>query len=305
LIPSRSPARRFIVTDGGPLLTYLLGALGSKRAAVKKLLKFGAVAVNGNNVRQFDHTLATGDEVLVQQAKTAVAASRLERAKIHVVHEDDALIVLDKPVGLLTVATDDETRDTLLFRLNEFLRMRDPAHPQRALVVHRLDRETSGLVLFAKNAQVKRLLEEGWPAVGKIYHAVVERPPDQPEGTITSYLTETTALHVFSNDHETPGGRLSVTRYRLLETRGWFSLLEVYLDTGRKHQIRVHLAEIRCRVTGDRRYGARHDPFGRLGLHASRLALAHPVTGEPLIFESRAPAQMRRWFPKWLDRGNG
>ncbi len=127
--------------------------------------------------------------------------------------------------------------------------------------------------------------------------------PIKTQGTITSYLTETTALHVFSNDHETPGGRRAVTRYRLLETRGWFSLLEVYLDTGRKHQIRVHLAEIRCRVTGDRRYKARHDPFGRLALHASTIALAHPVTGEALRFESRAPAAMRKWFPKWLSRG--
>ena len=100
-------------------------------------------------------------------------------------------------------------------------------------------------MLFAKSAKVQKLLQAGWPAVEKIYHAVVERPPDQERGTITSYLIETTALEVFSNNHETEGSRLAVTRYRLLETRGWFSLLEVYLDTGRKHQIRVHLAEIR------------------------------------------------------------
>jgi len=300
LVPSRSPARRLTATGGEPLLAYLLGALGLKRAAVKKLLKFGAVSVNGMPVRQFDHPLASGDEVLVEQAQTAVATSRLERAQIHVVYEDDSLVVLDKPVGLLTVATDDENRDTLLFRLNEFLRARNSARPERAFVVHRLDRETSGLVLFAKSAKIKRLVQENWSAVEKIYHAVVERPPDQDEGTITSYLTETTALQVFSNDHATPDGRFAVTRYRLLETRGWFSLLEVYLDTGRKHQIRVHLAEIRCRVTGDHRYRARHDPFGRLALHASRLSLVHPITGEPLRVESRAPSQMRKWFPKWL-----
>jgi 23S rRNA pseudouridine1911/1915/1917 synthase len=291
------------VTESEPLLAYLLAALGLKRAAVKKLLKFGAVSVNGTTVRQFDHPLAAGDEVLVQQAQAAVAANRLERARIHVVYEDDDLVVVEKPVGLLTVATADDDRDTLLVRLNDFLRARDASHRQRALVVHRLDRETSGLVLFAKSAEIKRRLQESWPAVEKIYHAVVERPPDQDAGTITSYLTETTALHVFSNDHETPGSRLAVTRFRLLETRGWFSLLEVHLDTGRKHQIRVHLAEIRCRVTGDQRYRARHDPFGRLALHASRMVLTHPVTGKTLCVESPAPSQMRKWFPRWLGRG--
>ena len=265
LIPSRSPARRLTVTDDATAADVSARRTRSETGRVKKLLKFGAVSVNGTTMRQFDHPLASGDEVLVQQAQTAVANSRLERAKIHVVYEDEALIVLDKPVGLLTVATDDDNaRHAAVSAERVFALAR--SGPSRAGVCRPSARPRDvgpGAVCQ------KRPDANGWcKRAGRRSKRFIMRwssvRPIRTQGTITSYLTETTALHVFSNDHETPGGRLAVTRYRLLETRGWFSLLEVYFDTGRKHQIRVHLAEIRCRVTGDHRYRARHDPFGRL-----------------------------------------
>jgi 23S rRNA pseudouridine1911/1915/1917 synthase len=220
------------------------------------------------------------------------------------VFEDDALVVLDKPAGLLTVATASEKTDTLYCRLNEYLHGRDPANSGRAFVVHRLDQETSGLVLFAKSEPIQRRLRDAWPEVEKIYQAVVVGRPDSVQGTITSYLTETTALQVFSNPHQTSGGRLATTHYRLLRTRGSLSLLEVRLETGRKHQIRVHLAGMGCLVAGDRRYGAKSDPCGRLALHAITLTLAHPVDGEQLHFDSPLPSAMRRLFPKPRGRGD-
>ncbi len=164
------------------------------------------------------------------------------------------------------------------------------------LIVHRLDQETSGLVLFAKTMRVKRLLQAAWPEVEKKYWAVVEGEPPHDEGSITSYLTETRALQVFSNRHETEGSRLATTHYRRMETRSGLSLLEVRLETGRKHQIRVHLAQLGCPVAGDRRYDAKSDPCHRLGLHAGSLASAHPETGERHVFTSPLPKALGKLF---------
>ncbi len=193
------------VSQGEPLIAYLLGTLGLKRREVKNLLKFGAVAVNGSTVRQFDHPLAIGDEVLVSSARAATAAGRLEHARIRVVYEDAALIVVEKPAGLLTVAAHAGETDTLFVRLNEYLRGRDAPHSHRAWVVHRLDRETSGLMLFAKTKQAQSQLQAAWPDVEKIYLAVVVGRPEPAQGTVNSYLTETATLQVFSNHNPTPG----------------------------------------------------------------------------------------------------
>jgi 23S rRNA pseudouridine1911/1915/1917 synthase len=283
-------------------MAFLLQTLGLNRRATKNLLKFGAVAVNGSTVRQFDHLLAIGDEVLIGDARTATAADRLERARIHVVYEDAALIVVEKPAGLLTVAAHKGDTDTLFVRLNEYLQGLHAPDPHRALVVHRLDRETSGLVLFAKSLEAQHRLQSAWPDVEKSYLAVVVGRPEPARGTISSYLTETTTLQVFSNDHPTADGRLAITHYRLLQTRGDYSLLDVRLETGRKHQIRVHLADLGCLLAGDRRYGEKLNPCGRLALHAHKLAFAHPHTGERLSFNSPLPAALHRLFPSWKDR---
>lgn len=293
--------RRSIVVKSEPLLAYLIGSLGLKRKTVKNLLKFGAVTINGAAIRQFDHPLTAGDEVIVGDARTAAAAGRLEHARIQVVYEDDALIVVEKPAGLLTVATETDKTDTLFVRLNTYLRGASPATPAHALVVHRLDRETSGLVVFAKTADAQRELQAAWPDVEKVYLAIVIGRPEPEQGTVTSYLTETTALRVFSGDHQTPGGRLAVTHYRLVQSRGEFSLLEVRLETGRKHQIRVHLAGLHCIVAGDHRYGAKLDPCRRLALHAWKLTFRHPSTGERQSFVSPLPPAMRKLFPAWSE----
>jgi 23S rRNA pseudouridine1911/1915/1917 synthase len=298
-----SAPRQATVAREEPLLAYLIDTLGLKRKTSKNLLKFGAIAVNGATVRKFDHPLVVGDKIAVSAARTAVAAGRLEKARVRVLHEDAALIVVEKPAGLLTVATESNESDTLFLRLSAFLRERSAAaETERALVVHRLDRETSGLVVFAKRVEIQEQLQAAWPSVEKIYLAIVIGKPEPAEGTITSYLTETTALQVFSNDHPTDGGRIATTHYRTLQSRGEFSLLEVRLETGRKHQIRVHLAGLGCLVVGDRRYGATLNPSKRLGLHATRLALNHPLSGERLTFNSPLPAVLQRLFPARNDR---
>ncbi len=285
---------RLTVTDGQPLLAYLLNALGLRRGAIKNLLKCGAVTVNHLIIRQFDHPLLPGDEVNVCNLRAAVAVGRLQQARIQTVYEDDALIVVDKPSGLLTVATHREHADTLNHRVNEFLRGRNAAQPGRALVVHRIDRETSGLVLFAKSEHVKHLLQDAWPTVEKIYYAVVRGRPAADQGTVTSYLTEDSkSLKVFDSDHPTAQSRLAISQYRILKNAGNRSLVEVRLETGRKHQIRVHLASLGCCVIGDRRYGKKSDSHHRLALHAGGLLLAHPLTGQRLSLTSQLPKGLR------------
>lgn len=297
--------RRLTVTQGQPLLAYLLGGWGLKRGAAKNLLKFGAVAVNDRAVRQFDHPLSPGDVVTVSDLRSAAALARLEQARIHPVYEDESLIAVDKPTGLLTVATDDEKLDTLFVYLNEYLRERTGGVlsrgaaarevSARAVVVHRLDRETSGLVLFAKSESIRGLLQAAWPTVEKTYLAVTLGRPPQDEGTIHNYLSEDAkTLKVYASRQPHAGAQEATTRYRVHKSGEKLSLLEVRLETGRKHQIRVHLAGLGCPVVGDRRYGGKAAAGKRLALHAGELSFTHPVSGVRLTLTSPLPKALER-----------
>jgi 23S rRNA pseudouridine1911/1915/1917 synthase len=293
--PADSPrGDRATVTEETTLLAFLLRALGPRgRRTARNLLKFGRVAVNGAATTRSDHPLRPGDVVSVGAARPAPAVRPLARAGIAVLHEDDWLIAVDKPAGLLSVSAGDNRTDTAYYRLNEHLRLRDRRRPGRVFVVHRLDRETSGVLLFARNESVKRSLQDNWADVTKTYRAVVEGVPARSEGVVEGWLTEAGEHRVYQSGPG-PRARWAVTRYRVLRSRAGYSLLEVGLETGRKHQIRVHLAGLGHPVVGDHRYGARTDPAGRMALHAWRLALAHPVTRRPLALTSRFPAKLAR-----------
>jgi 23S rRNA pseudouridine1911/1915/1917 synthase len=279
-------------TAAGPLLNWLLDALRPmSRTRVKQLLRNGQVCVNGVPVTRHDHAVHPGDRVTIAR-EGQVAASR-DRDRIVIVHEDDAVIAIDKPAGLLTVATEAEKTDTVFVRLRDHLAARRAGRP---FVVHRLDRDTSGLLLFARTPEARDLLQQTWDAVTKTYLAVVEGVPRQAEGVVDNHLTEGRNLRVRTTP---PGGeaKRAVSRYRVLATKPPHSLVEVVIETGRKHQIRVHLAGLGCPVVGDRDYGARTNPARRLGLHAWRLAFDHPVTGERVELEAPFPEVLRRVVP--------
>jgi 23S rRNA pseudouridine1911/1915/1917 synthase len=271
------------------LLPWLLDALHPmKRTHVKQLLRHGCVVVNGAATTRHDFSLHPGDHVVITPGTSADRT--LDNAGIAILLEDDALIVIDKPPRLLTVATDAEKIDTAFARLNAHLTVRGQGRP---FIVHRLDRETSGLLLFARSAAIRDQVQANWDQVTKTYLAIVEGKPRQVEGTIETFLKEGRDLRVRSTRTEA-GARRAVTHYRVVAERGPYTLLEVRIETGRKHQIRVHLAGIGCPVIGDPVYGAASNPAGRLGLHAHRLKLVHPTTAQPLELESPLPMELRR-----------
>jgi 23S rRNA pseudouridine1911/1915/1917 synthase len=261
------------------------------RTRVKQLLRHGRVTVNGVPTSQFDHRLRAGDRIAIAPNAPDTSASALRLAGVSIVHQDDQLIVIDKPAGLLSVATEGEKLDTAFARLSAYLGARRKGRP---LVVHRLDRETSGLLLFARSAAVRDDLQRGWEEVSKTYFAIVEGTPDPPDGAVRNFLTEGRDLRMRASAKARKGSKEAVTYYRVAATRGRYSLLVVTLATGRKHQIRIHLAGLGCPVVGDERYGAKTNPAGRLGLHAWRLGFDHPVTGERAELESPLPSVLRR-----------
>ena len=279
-------------TAAGPLLPWLVAALRPmSRTAVKELLRDGRVSVNGAATTRHDHLLAPGDVVAVGPRPSA-SATELKRSGLAVVYEDDAVVVVNKPSGLLTVATEGEKVDTAFARLSAHLSATGAGRP---FVVHRLDRDTSGLLLFARTAAARDTLQAAWDAVTKTYLAVVAGTPTPAEGVVDNYLTEGRDLRVRAGrDPSRPGAKRAVTRYRVVRPGGRFTLIEVGLETGRKHQIRVHLAGLGCPVIGDAMYGSKADPAGRLGLHAWRLAFDHPSTGVRVELESSLPAVLGR-----------
>jgi 23S rRNA pseudouridine1911/1915/1917 synthase len=249
----------------------------------------GRIRVNGSVARRTETTLVAGDvvEVGARLARTALPP------RLTLVHEDDDVIVVDKPSGLLTIATEHERERTLYRHLTAHARARRP--PGRVFVVHRLDRDASGLVVFATSPDAKRALQAQFAAHGveRTYLAVVDGRPARGAGTITSQLLD----HAPGRVRETrrPGhGRTAVTNWRVVRAGKNHSLLEVRLETGRRNQIRVHLARIGHPITGDATYGSRTDLLGRLALHAHVLGFDHPRTGARLRFVSPAPPAFAR-----------
>jgi 23S rRNA pseudouridine1911/1915/1917 synthase len=208
--------------------------------------------------------------------------------KLDLVFEDDRIVVVDKPAGLLTIATETERERTLYAVLRDLLGHRKPR--EKLFVVHRLDREASGLLVFAKDIEAKERLQSQFKdhSAGRIYRAVVEGRVTADRFTIRSCLAENAARRVYVTK-SAAAGKLAVTHVSVLRRRLHTSLVEVRLETGRKHQIRVHLANEGHPIVGDRFYGSRSNPIRRLALHGFRLEFKHPGTGAPMRFDSPCP----------------
>jgi RluA family pseudouridine synthase len=223
------------------------------------------------------------------QRKFKSAPKRYRPHGLSILYEDHDILVADKTCGLLTVSNEKVTEKTAYFRLNTYVRKGNPKSRKRVFIVHRLDRDASGVIVFAKNVPAKRYLQKEWHGFYKKYYAVVRGGLPHKEGLITTYLAENRAHKMYSVDDPNKG-KLSKTGYRVLKKTTKYSLLEIDLFTGRKNQIRVHFSEKGCPVAGDKKYGQREKGIKRLALHSAALTLLHPGTKEKMTFETKVPA---------------
>jgi len=282
------------IKEADELLKFLYKAMPNKsRNAVKSILSRGQVVINGRMTKQFNDPLSPGDVV---EIKTRVVPADIKLKGVKIIHEDDDLIVVDKDAGLLTIATDTEKQMTAYRELTEYLRKTQPK--RKLFIVHRLDRDTSGLLIFAKSKEVQQQLQNTWTETieERTYLALVEGTV-QKDGTITTWLTEGTGdAHKMHSSRRDNGGKKSITHYKVAKASRDMTLLEVNLETGRKNQIRVHMQDIGHPVVGDKKYGAKLNPMRRLGLHAYAISFVHPKTGKTLRFESDIPKGFLKMF---------
>ena len=287
--------RRFIpdvvetysVTEPVKLLEFLFASMPErKRTNVKELLKHNSVKVGQLVTSQFDHPLQPGDVVAVNLTREW---PRFYNRRVQLVYEDDDIIVINKGYGLLSMGNDKVREGTAYSILKDYVKWQDPRN--KIFIVHRLDRDTSGLMMFARNPQAKEAMQHNWNnmVLERKYLAVVEGKVDDDEGEVRSYLAENSQYEVYSTNNPNEG-QLAVTRYKVLKRANGYSLLEVSLDTGRKNQIRVHMKDLGHPIAGDRKYGARTSPIHRLALHAQTLRFAHPITRTLMSFSTPVPA---------------
>lgn len=255
----------------------------SSRTTLRQMLERGRVRVNGEVEKNAKRTIGTDDEVDVGQRNV----HRILPESLHLLHEDDDVLVVVKANGLLTVATVRETETTAQAYLNKYLGSRGE---DRVHVVHRLDRETSGVLVFAKNFRAREALKDQFAAhsVDRIYVAIIEGKLTPAKGTFRSNLLERPDLRMVSvRSHK--DAKRAITHYKTIESNDRYSMLEVTLETGRKNQIRAHLSEAKHPIVGDQFYGSTVNPLARLGLHAKLLGFVHPESGEKMTFTSPVP----------------
>lgn len=215
--------------------------------------------------------------------------------KLDIIYEDKEILVINKPTKKLTIATSKEQNRTLYHEVREYIKKQNPRN--KIFIVHRLDKDTSGVILFAKSERLKKLFQDNWDYLcqRREYLAIVEGKPAKKKDTIKSYLTETKTLQVYSTN-DLKKGHLAITEYEVLSSNKSYSLIKINIKTGRKNQIRVHMSDIACPIVGDKKYNAKTNPINRLGLHAKVLEIKHPITKKIMKFEAKTPKIMELMF---------
>ena len=283
--------KNFSIQAPAELLPFVTENLPEiKRTRLKQMLAHNQIAVNGTPVRQFNHPVQPGDTVSVNFTREFQV---FYNRRLKIVYEDDDILVVNKGYGLLSMGNDKVKDGTAYSILKDYLKRKDPRN--KIFIIHRPDRDTSGLMMFAKNEKAKEAMQHNWNnmVLNRKYVTVVEGDVEEPQGVVRSYLGETSQFEVFSTDDPSQG-KLAVTRWTRLKEGSEYSLLEVELDTGRKNQIRVHMKDIGHPISGDRKYGAEASPIHRLALHARTLRFIHPVTRREMMFETPVPSSFIR-----------
>jgi 23S rRNA pseudouridine1911/1915/1917 synthase len=292
---TKKPVRDIIFDVREPieLMAFLTAMMPDKsRNAIKSLLTHNQVRVGTTTVTKYNHPLKPGQQVAISKEK-GVLVNQYHGVKI--LFEDAHIIVVEKDAGLLSISTDREKRDTAYSIVSSHVKRQNPG--AYIFVIHRLDRETSGTIMFAKSKKVQEQLQANWQEAvhQRHYIALVEGRVNEPAGTITTWLKEDKnyVMHSSSVDN---GGQMAVTHFEVLKSNANYSLLQITLETGRKNQIRVHMQAIGHPVVGDKKYGSIDNPISRLGLHAQVLSFEHPITKEVLTFKSTVPRKFLRVF---------
>ena len=218
-----------------------------------------------------------------------------KKKKLDIIYEDKELIVVNKPTKKLCVSTEKQKEYTLYSEVSAYVKKQNPKN--KIFIVHRLDRDTSGIVLFAKNEILKRKLQDNWDKLASVreYVAIVDKVPKKQKDTLKDYLKESKSLEVFVTD-DTKNGKLAITDYEAINKNRVYSMLKINIHTGRKNQIRVQLANIGHPIVGDKKYKSRNNPLGRLALHATKLEIIHPVSKKLMVFESKIPNSFTKMF---------
>lgn len=251
---------------------------------IKSLLSKEMVTVNNSVQTRYDYLVKKGDKIVIRETKIKVKRYQKD---INIIYEDDDLLVINKPAGLLTIATNKEKEFTLYHFASNYIKEKNKNN--KIFIIHRLDKETSGIVIFAKNQKTKNLFQNSWDRniLYRGYYAVVEGTLKNKEGTIKSYLTENSAYMVYSTTKD--NGKLAITDYKVIKENKKYSLLDINIKTGRKNQIRVHMMENGNVIVGDKKYGSNINTINRMALHAYKLELIDPRNNKKLIFKTSMP----------------
>ena len=281
-----------VVKEEAPLLEWLLKNVNESRTKIKATLQGRGIRVDGKTVTQFDFTLQPGMKVAVSKTKRNQHSFKSRYVKI--LYEDRWLIVVEKNIGILSMAAGHSSLNVKSVLDDYFKKSRQKCN---AHVVHRLDRDTSGLMVYAKDIETEQILEHNWHQIvyDRRYVAVLSGEVIQDEGTIENWLKDNKAYVTYSSPTDN-GGKLAITHYHVMARTTEHSLVEFKLETGRKNQIRVHASDMGHPVCGDPKYGNGDDPLHRLCLHAWLLCFTHPVTGQPMEFETPVPTAFKQLF---------
>lgn len=289
--PRRGPATdnvaKLTIKEDGTLLAAAATLLPDhKPAKLKSMLRHNQMAINGVPSTQFDHPVTAGDVLWVNFDRSFQVFSH---PRVKLVYEDNDIIVVDKGYGVLSTAAGKPSDDTVYNIVKKYARgFSDKAS---VYVVHRLDRDTSGLMILTRTKQARDKLINNWNnmVIERKYIAVVEGKVEQKEGIVKSFLAENPDTYEMFSTDDKKLGRLAVTRYRVVKQGNRFAMVELEIKTGRKNQIRVHMHDLGNPVSGDRKYGGHPSPINRIALHATTLTIVHPVTGKAVTFTSPIP----------------
>ena len=281
------------VHESIPLLEFLYKRVNDSKNNIKTYLKNKQFLVNGIPISQFDHPLVDGDTVTFSRHRFKNEDKKAKETKLDIIYEDDDLLVINKPSGMLSIESDEEKINTMYNLATYYVSKKDKN--KRLYLVHRIDRDTSGIIIFAKDEKLMNYLTKSWGNLVKKreYIAICEGKFDEKKGTIKSYLHQNQNNMMYSNNIKEKG-QLSITHYKVLKENDNYSMLGVLIDTGRKNQIRVHMTDLGHPVAGDKKYKSETNPINRLCLHAYKLEFINPLNQKLYKFEAKIPKEFNQ-----------